>query len=309
MEMMHHKKVESSPTMVQIMHELKHNYNAEISISDFCKWTSMNPSVLSPLIVLQLKFRKQLLGESYWSMKADQRQQDAEKGNIEYIRRLTESIKINALEMKKQRDLAKLRSHNKNDGLTDAQKNVRRKESVLLKAFNMVPNKREDERGVHQLTQESTGDDQINGRRKSKPSQETLSSSPTKHNTVIPTATGGGHETVGTSSGTTTSSSPNRAVSSNKLVLQRNHSELDSSLGNELKSRPSSSKPQKQKSTKSIRFEGDSKETDEIANTSSTSKKNRPKSGKSSKNMKIDSENQNQNQNSPSKKVSSKNKK
>jgi hypothetical protein len=267
MEMMHRKKVESSPTMVQIMNELKHNYNAEISINDFCKWTNNNSSMLSPLIVLQLKFRKQLLGESYWGHKSDLRQADSERGSIEYIRNLNEDLRKKAAEAKAKRDLEAQANQVKSrqDRMTDAQRNVARKQSVLLRAFNMVPNKRDDSRGA-QVTEAQ--ENAIVGSKKKQKPLASPDSSPSK-NTVVPTAGDGIEKAAGGSS------------SKLQRTNTNSRSEFDSPVGNELKSRPSSSKSMKKQ--KSVKYEADSKDG-EIGDKTTSTKKNRPKSGKSGKN-------------------------
>lgn len=55
------------------MLSLKNNFGGEISMSDFCNWILLNPSVLSPVLVLQLKLRRGIIGEGFWVTLSEER--------------------------------------------------------------------------------------------------------------------------------------------------------------------------------------------------------------------------------------------
>ena len=48
------------------MLSLKNNFGGEISMADFCNWILLNPSILSPALILQLKLRRGIIGEGFW---------------------------------------------------------------------------------------------------------------------------------------------------------------------------------------------------------------------------------------------------
>ncbi len=94
-ETMHKKKVDSSPALVAIYNNLKKSCPPEITMNEFCKWTAANPTVVSPLLILQLKLRKQIIGERYWSKMAAERKANSEQGLyyfVKYISHFTHII-------------------------------------------------------------------------------------------------------------------------------------------------------------------------------------------------------------------------
>lgn len=137
-ESMHHKKVESSSTLSGFFQELRNNYGTEISIQEFCKWTTLNPSIITPLLMLQLKFRKSILGDSVWQKKAKERAEDKEMNTVEYIRKLHNLIKSKIKEQLKKIELNKKEKSFKSSK-SASEKNIARKHSVLLEAFNLKP--------------------------------------------------------------------------------------------------------------------------------------------------------------------------
>lgn len=135
--MMHRKKVESSSSLQSIMSDLRNNYGSELSINDICKWSSQNHTIMSPLVIMQLKFRKFLLGEKYWAKVTDDRAGDAELGSVEYIRKFFNLVRKKSEEARNLRKEMARQASVKGQNLTESQKNIKRKQSILLGSFNM----------------------------------------------------------------------------------------------------------------------------------------------------------------------------
>lgn len=138
MELIHKRKVEAAPALQVLFNDAKTRLNAEISLADFAKWASYNPSLVSPLLIVQLKIKKLLCGEKFWVKQADKRENHPEQSRIDYTKRLHAIIKkLNGDEnfMRHQKDREK--KAQSLTSLSESQKNIARKQSVLLAAFNM----------------------------------------------------------------------------------------------------------------------------------------------------------------------------
>eukprot|EP01033_Poteriospumella_lacustris_P016225 gene16225-11610_t len=138
LEMMHRKKVETASSLSLIMSELKNKYSAELSVQDICKWTTINSSIMSPIVIMQLKFRKQLLGEKYWSKAADVRAADKERSTVEWMRKFFEMIHKKSAEQRRLRKEAAMSTAHKRENLSESQKNIHDKQTLLLSSFNML---------------------------------------------------------------------------------------------------------------------------------------------------------------------------
>lgn len=138
LEMMHRKKVETASSLSLIMSELKNKYSAELSVQDICKWTTINSSIMSPIVIMQLKFRKQLLGEKYWSKAADVRAADKERSTVEWMRKFFEMIHKKSAEQRRLRKEASMSKAHKRENMSESQKNIHDKQTLLLSSFNMI---------------------------------------------------------------------------------------------------------------------------------------------------------------------------
>eukprot|EP01039_Chlorochromonas_danica_P006538 gene6538-7211_t len=87
LEMLHRRKLETVPVLMQHYQRLKDEYPLELSLQDFATWsqgvlpssTSSNAgataSVLfTPLVIFQLKLRKAIVGEKFWSARMEERE-------------------------------------------------------------------------------------------------------------------------------------------------------------------------------------------------------------------------------------------
>lgn len=138
-ELMHKKRVEGAPTLQTIVGDLKNNYSAELSIQDLCKWSQNNQSILSPIIILQLKFRRQILGEKYWQAASEARFADPVKGSVVFIKDLFKLMRTKSEEVRQKRELKQrtMKAQSRNANLTGAQSNIARKQSILLSNFGL----------------------------------------------------------------------------------------------------------------------------------------------------------------------------
>lgn len=137
MEMMHRKKVESASSLSLVMNDLRSKYSAELSVQDVCKWTTTNSSILSPIVIMQLKFRKQLLGEKYWTKATDERAADKERSTVDWMRKFFEMVRKKSAEQRRIRKEAAT-AVNKRDNMTESQRNIHDKQTLLLSSFNMI---------------------------------------------------------------------------------------------------------------------------------------------------------------------------
>jgi Ca2+-binding EF-hand superfamily protein len=158
MELMHRKKVESASSLSVVMQELKNKYNTELSVQDVCKWANSNSSVLSPIVVMQLKFRKQLLGERYWNRATDDRSADSERSTVEWMRSFFESVRKKSADQRRIRKEIAASKNQKRETMSDAQKNIHDKQTLLLGSFNMLqqPSTRGDPSEIDENAQVSS---------------------------------------------------------------------------------------------------------------------------------------------------------
>lgn len=141
METIHKKKVEASPALVALYSNLKHEYPGEISIQDFCKWCRDNPSVLTPVVILQIKLRKLVIGEKFWLRQMEARRDHKEMGKHDFVRKLANQIKAknDAFKAKKAHEEVKqaIIERRGKSAKGDTRSGVAKRESFLLKAFKL----------------------------------------------------------------------------------------------------------------------------------------------------------------------------
>jgi hypothetical protein len=106
---MHKKKIESSSSLTTQFGNFKKHYPAEVSLAEFVKWCGANVSVVAPLLMLQLKLRKQIIGERYWNRMAAERKASPEQGQHGFMKKLqtqirakNEAFKLSRLEIERE---------------------------------------------------------------------------------------------------------------------------------------------------------------------------------------------------------------
>jgi hypothetical protein len=140
LEMVHKRKLDASASMMAILHDLRDNYPAELSIQHIVKWsaTEGNTSILTPILLIQLKFRKFIIGERYWQEQTKKRAEDPEKCRIEYIREFQRIVKGKLTTFANRKAQEKLEAKvNAKKRLGKAEQNIARKQSLLLDAFKL----------------------------------------------------------------------------------------------------------------------------------------------------------------------------
>ncbi len=66
LEVMHKKRMDATVTLQNLFKNLKMTCANNLTLAEFCNWTTANPSALSPLLILQVTLRKKLISEVYW---------------------------------------------------------------------------------------------------------------------------------------------------------------------------------------------------------------------------------------------------
>ena len=92
-ELVHKRKVEASNALQTLFNDAKSKLPAEISLMDFARWASYNPSLVSPLLIIQLNIKKLLCGEKFWVKHAERRGNNPEQCKVDYTKRLHAIIK------------------------------------------------------------------------------------------------------------------------------------------------------------------------------------------------------------------------
>jgi hypothetical protein len=138
--MVHKRKLDASASMMAILHDLRDNYPAELSIQHIVKWsaTEGNTSIMTPILLIQLKFRKFIIGERYWQEQTRKRAEDPDKCRIEYIREFQRLVKGKLTTFANRKAQEKLEAKvNAKKRLGKAEQNIARKQSLLLDAFKL----------------------------------------------------------------------------------------------------------------------------------------------------------------------------
>lgn len=143
LEVVSRKRVETSSALQALMDAFKKHYPSEVSLADFCKWTALNPSIITPVLMLQLQLRRQIIGEKYWMQQTDDRSSHPEKCRLLYVKVLQDKIVANTEQfnnVKRQNSIVHSSSSKKKFGAAneeDIVNNNNRKQSLLMTAFNM----------------------------------------------------------------------------------------------------------------------------------------------------------------------------
>lgn len=140
-EMMHKRKVEKDPALQILYNKLCREYGPLISLTDFVKFNTANPSLTSPLMMLQLHIRRQIIGEKFWEKLTIQRSEHWEQKQLDYVKKLQAKVLANkdayrkrlAAEEAERRRLSRLGRGE----LGDCRDNIVRTESRLMSFFNL----------------------------------------------------------------------------------------------------------------------------------------------------------------------------
>jgi hypothetical protein len=137
LEMLHNKKIDRDPAIFAIFNKMKRDLETKLSIYEFNKWTAANPSVVAPVLMLQLHLRLQIIGESFWSKLSKERSKHVEQSRLDYVHKL----QIYVLEKNKlfQSKIMRELEQKKRETTDKNKENIARKESALLGYFNMKP--------------------------------------------------------------------------------------------------------------------------------------------------------------------------
>lgn len=92
-EIVHQKKVESSPNLLQMFNNCKEIYSSEVSLKDFCRWSLLNGSFITPILLVQLKLRKQILGEKFWGQMVTRKAENPDICALDFVKNLQASVK------------------------------------------------------------------------------------------------------------------------------------------------------------------------------------------------------------------------
>jgi hypothetical protein len=138
---MHKKNVDLDPSLLTIFLRLKKDYNGLLTMAEFCRWTYTNPSVTTPLMMLQLHLRMQIIGEAFWMRMSNERRLHDEQGRLDFVKRLqadvvakNEGYKRRLQSIQDEKNRMERRGISKSG---DGRDNVTRKESVLLGYYRL----------------------------------------------------------------------------------------------------------------------------------------------------------------------------
>ena len=185
LEVVHKRRVDSSPALTMMFNEAKSKLPAEASMADFVKWAKSNTSLVSPLLILQIKMRKKLLGERYWVKLTQIRYDSDALCKIDYTKTLQANLN-KLLQDSKQRMVQQEREKQfaSKASLSASQKNIQEKEAVLMEKFlqkapssqQVVPRNSSADAG------EEDSDNSPVGGRKARKSRPSSSKKPTPSN-------------------------------------------------------------------------------------------------------------------------------
>mmetsp|Transcript_4703 Transcript_4703/g.7681 ORF Transcript_4703/g.7681 Transcript_4703/m.7681 type:complete len:453 (+) Transcript_4703:91-1449(+) len=143
-EVMHKKKVEKDAALHDMMLEVKKDLRREINIQEFTEWCHHHPSVLSPLMMLQMHLRDQIIGPRFWQKMTKLRKEHPEQGLWDYLPKLQSRIieQNEKFKAKGQLEEAERRRKSRRGKGTsgDHRDNVTRKQSLIMSYFAISRN-------------------------------------------------------------------------------------------------------------------------------------------------------------------------
>ena len=146
--MLHKRKIEKDPSLATLFGSLaKICPDGDVEMSVFTKWAKANLSFSSPLMILQLHLRTNIVGTSFWARQSLRRQKDPSLAKVGFIKQLEKYVldknrqfkeRLQAEEDERKR-MIRLGMGKKGD----SRDNVIRKQSILLGFFNLKEKDRE----------------------------------------------------------------------------------------------------------------------------------------------------------------------
>ncbi len=92
LEIVSRKRVETSPALRATFDALNRQFTSDVSIDEFCRFCALNLSMVTPVLMLQLQLRKQIIGEKYWTEMTKSRKQHPEQGKYKYVKELQKMV-------------------------------------------------------------------------------------------------------------------------------------------------------------------------------------------------------------------------
>lgn len=141
-EMLHRRKIDKDPSLATLFGSLaKICPDGYVELSVFSKWAKSNLSFSSPLMILQLHLRTNIVGTAFWARQSQRRQKDHAMAKVAFIKQLEKHV----MDKKKQFMERKQAEENERKRLIrlglgkkgDSRDNVIRKQSILLGFFNL----------------------------------------------------------------------------------------------------------------------------------------------------------------------------
>lgn len=135
-EIVHSRRVDSSSALTLLLNDAKEKLPAEISLANFVKWALNNLLLISPMLILQIKVRKRLLGEKYWAKMSEKRASDEELAKLDFTKKLQNSIKtIHQETSDKKAKVDQDRLKGVKESMSASQKHIQEKENALMDNF------------------------------------------------------------------------------------------------------------------------------------------------------------------------------
>ncbi len=136
LEIVHKRRVDSAPALSMLYNDAKAKLSSETSLGEFVKWSSYNLSMVSPMLILQIKLRKRLLGEKFWVAMMDRRYSIPEQVRPDFTKKIQLAIaKINAETKEKKVKHDKDKLVEVKASLSASQKNIQAKETAVLQSL------------------------------------------------------------------------------------------------------------------------------------------------------------------------------
>lgn len=139
--MLHNKRVDKDPSLMMVYQRAKNELNNKITLQQFVLWVARNPSVTSPLMMLQLHIRSQIIGRNFWMKLTEQRKNNQEQSQIGYVEELKKTIisqnnlfRERLIQEEKEKRRLSRRGKGQNG---DKRDKIIRQESMLLGYFSL----------------------------------------------------------------------------------------------------------------------------------------------------------------------------
>lgn len=141
LELIHKKPIEKDPSLQAMIGYLKKDLPRSFEIKEFTQWSQKNQSILTPLRMLQIHLRYQIIGPSFWEKMAENRRRHPEQGQLDYLPKLQKRVIAENRLFQNQGELdaaERRRLSRRGRGPNgDHRSEVARKESLLVSYFKL----------------------------------------------------------------------------------------------------------------------------------------------------------------------------